>query len=125
MFWVGFAALRYRTIPSTKSQNSLKTTLRPTIPRILILILRDLLRDARYGGLALWGGTGSNQYTADESRGSNVTSAVKRGNGIEYTMARLERDYPEYHEKVKSGELSANAAAILAGFCSDLFLALL
>lgn len=81
--------------------------------------LRDLLRDAKYGGLALWGAAEGNQNASKdicENEGSNVTSVIKRGDGIEYTMARLERDYPEYHEKVKSGELSANAAAIEAGF---------
>lgn len=38
------------------------------------------------------------------------------GNSTAYTIARLDRDRPELAEKVKAGEMSANAAAIEAGF---------
>jgi hypothetical protein len=38
------------------------------------------------------------------------------GRGREYTIARLYRDNPDLAAKVRSGELSANAAAIQAGF---------
>jgi hypothetical protein len=38
------------------------------------------------------------------------------GNSKAYTLARLDRDRPELAERVRAGELSANAAAIEAGF---------
>lgn len=48
-----------------------------------------------------------------KDRDSNTTSI---GRGSEYTLARLRRDNPELAELVEQGELSANAAAIKAGF---------
>jgi len=41
---------------------------------------------------------------------------VNQGNTRSYTVSRLERDHPELFERVKSGDFSANAAAIEAGF---------
>ncbi len=41
---------------------------------------------------------------------------TKFGNSAAYTLARLDRDAPELAERVRKGELSANAAAIEAGF---------
>lgn len=49
-----------------------------------------------------------------EDQGDNVT--LIRGNQRTYTLARLHRDRPDLAEKVEAGELSANAAAIEAGF---------
>ena len=46
----------------------------------------------------------------------NVIPSSQQGNGKDYTLRRLMRDHPELLERVKSGELSANAAAIEAGF---------
>ena len=48
----------------------------------------------------------------------NVTEVepVIRGNSKAYTLSRLERESPELFDSVCSGELSANAAAIKAGF---------
>lgn len=62
--------------------------------------------------------TGSNQYQEKESGiSNNVTiSTPDRGNSRSYTVARLKQQAPELFEKVVSGELSANAAAIQAGF---------
>ncbi len=80
-----------------------------------------------HGGLALWGAPEGNQ-NAKKDKGENkpVNHSIVYGTGNRaYTIARLQRDNPELHERVVSGELSANAAAIQAGFCSDLFLALL
>jgi hypothetical protein len=68
-----------------------------------------------------------NRYTvenAPESRGDNniITSTLVRdlavGTSQEYTLRRLARDHEELFERVKAGELSANAAAIQAGFRS-------
>jgi hypothetical protein len=54
---------------------------------------------------------GVNQHSGG---GDNVTSS--RGNNPTYTLRRLKRDRPDLAEKVISGDLSANAAAIEAGF---------
>ena len=50
-----------------------------------------------------------------KGQGNNVT-LTQRGNAPDYTLARLHRDHPALAERVKEGELSANAAAIEAGF---------
>lgn len=47
--------------------------------------------------------------------GSNITR-FKRGTKRDYTLARLHRDRPDLAQRVEAGELSANAAAIEAGF---------
>ena len=49
-------------------------------------------------------------------QGDNVTLPLVRGNSIEYTIARLDRDAPELAARVRAGDISANAAAIEAGF---------
>lgn len=48
-----------------------------------------------------------------ESRGTACTST--RGGNPEYTLRRLKRDAPELLDKIETGELSVNAAAIQAG----------
>jgi hypothetical protein len=48
--------------------------------------------------------------SSDNVRSSNF------GNSSTYTIARLKRDNPELAERVVNGELSANKAAIQAGF---------
>jgi hypothetical protein len=55
---------------------------------------------------------GVNQHTG----GDNVTSSSARGNNPTYALKRLKRDRPDLADKVIAGELSANAAAIKAGF---------
>jgi hypothetical protein len=50
-----------------------------------------------------------------KTKGNNVT-LPDRGNSSTYTIARLKRDNPELAERVVNGELSANKAAIQAGF---------
>lgn len=50
-----------------------------------------------------------------ESRGDVITSAERR-TGSTYTLRRLKRDHPALAAKVVGGKLSANAAAIEAGF---------
>ncbi len=47
--------------------------------------------------------------------GDNITR-LKRGTSHAYTVARLDRDRPDLAARVHAGELSANAAAIEAGF---------
>ena len=53
------------------------------------------------------GNKGSTNSRAFESSGSTRADV---------TVARLKRDHPELAKRVESGELSANAAAIEAGF---------
>jgi hypothetical protein len=43
------------------------------------------------------------------------TAGSARGNRADLAAERLQRDHPEVFERVKSGELSINAAAITAG----------
>jgi len=56
---------------------------------------------------------GSNQHSEG---GNNITSTKQRGTSKEYVVARLDRDAPELAAKVRAGGISANAAAIEAGF---------
>lgn len=56
---------------------------------------------------------GANRFT---DRGNNITSTKQRGTSKEYAVARLDRDAPELAAKVRAGDISANAAAIEAGF---------
>ena len=50
-------------------------------------------------------------------KSDNVTlDPVERGNSKSYTVSRLKRDRPDLFGKVVAGELSANRAAIEAGF---------
>lgn len=49
--------------------------------------------------------------------GDNVTQVEKpKGNSRSYAVSRLQRESPELFAKVAAGEMSANAAAIKAGF---------
>jgi hypothetical protein len=50
--------------------------------------------------------------------GDNVTQLTKteKGNSRAYTVSRLQREAPELFAQVAAGEISANAAAIKAGF---------
>ncbi len=56
-------------------------------------------------------GRGVNQYS-----GSDIIRPSSYGTDPTYILRRLKRDHPELAEKVVSGEMSANAAAIEAGF---------
>lgn len=67
--------------------------------------------------LTLWreatvGGQGAR---TDLQHHDNVMK-LGQGNSRAYTLTRLKREAPELHEAVCRGELSANAAAIQAGF---------
>lgn len=47
---------------------------------------------------------------------NNVINSPKQGNSAPYTLNRLKRTRPDLLEQVVAGDLSANAAAIEAGF---------
>jgi len=49
----------------------------------------------------------------ERANGYNITNS--RGTNTDYTLRRLYRDKPEMVDRIKSGELSVNAAAIAAG----------
>lgn len=53
-----------------------------------------------------------------KSKGDNVTDRKEtpKGNSKAYTLSRLKRETPDLFQAVCDGELSANAAAIKAGF---------
>jgi hypothetical protein len=53
---------------------------------------------------------------APDNRVANVTSKPERGNSRAYILERLLRERPGLHAAVAAGDLSANAAAIEAGF---------
>ena len=68
--------------------------------------------------------TGANQHTKDEESGKLPDSYVTQpqratNNGIgertQRKLDRIARDHPQLHDRVKSGELSINAAAVSAG----------
>ena len=60
---------------------------------------------------------GSNQHVKQGGQVNNVNLAsLPKGNSRAYALNRLEREAPELFERVVAGELSANAAAIKAGF---------
>jgi hypothetical protein len=55
-----------------------------------------------------------NNVKLDQNEGEEKNASM--GNSKSYTLQRLERDAPELYEKVVADEMSANAAAIEAGF---------
>jgi len=46
----------------------------------------------------------------------NTGIGHERGNSRAYALSRLEREFPGLYEKVKAGLMSANRAAVQAGF---------
>ncbi len=52
----------------------------------------------------------------DNSDNITIKTSDGRGTNKAYTLDRLHRQAPELYEEVKAGNLSANAAAIKAGF---------
>ncbi len=62
-------------------------------------------------------GPGGDRQSESKSISDNITNAsVDRGTSKSYTVSRLKRDRPDLFERVVSGDLSANRAAIEAGF---------
>lgn len=51
-----------------------------------------------------------------KEKGDNITFSKERGTSATYTVRRLLRDNPDLAKEVQEGKLSANAAAIKAGF---------
>ena len=74
----------------------------PLLAQVLAELGGDLAQHGEIGG-------GHASRVSDTNSGSKKPDAT-------YILARLRRDHPELAEKVLAGELTANAAAILAGF---------
>jgi hypothetical protein len=51
-----------------------------------------------------------------EINSNNVTNKVERGNSRAYTLRRLAKNHPALFTQVTAGELTANEAAMQAGF---------
>ena len=65
---------------------------------------------------ALWREATTSKPHVHKVDGDNVTIKPSRGNKRAYTLDRLKRERRDLFDKVCAGELSANAAAIEAGF---------
>jgi hypothetical protein len=66
---------------------------------------------------AMVDGPGQPRLSETKSISDNVTNTlIDRGNSKSYTVSRLKRDRPDLFERVVAGELSANRAAIEAGY---------
>jgi hypothetical protein len=63
---------------------------------------------------AITAAKGTNQYTKQDS--DNITIHPERGTSRAYVLSRLKRERPDLFARVVAGEMSANAAAIKAGF---------
>jgi hypothetical protein len=71
--------------------------------------VQDAVKHARQNPLPAHG---VNQH----NRGDYNIISIQQGTEQTYTLRRLARDNPELLDRVASGELSANSAAVLAGF---------
>lgn len=82
-------------------------------PEKVEAIIRD---DA--DALAMWREAMKGEAGRPEKSRNNVTELepAKTGNSRAYTLSRLAKESPELYDRVKAGELSANAAAIQAGW---------
>jgi len=61
-------------------------------------------------------GKGNYQDSGNNNIMTTSTSPATQGTSKSYTLNRLRREHAELFERVVAGELSANAAAIEAGF---------
>ena len=67
--------------------------------------------------VAMLGTEGGDKRSEGATTNDNIMGdKSEQGTSKSYTLSRLERDHPELFEAVCNGELSANAAAIQAGF---------
>jgi hypothetical protein len=79
--------------------------------------LLPLLRKADVGERGGQEGNQNASKDAVKTKPDNISiRSGEHGTGKAYTLSRLQDQHPEIFERVKAGELSANAAAIQAGF---------
>lgn len=81
-------------------------------PELIKRMIRDDPETLAAFETAITNPVGTNQHR----KGGDIITTQKRGTDKAYTLRRLAKDAPALFEKVKSGELSANQAAIKAGF---------
>jgi len=74
--------------------------------------MRALREKILYPNLLKHGG----DHKSEGYQGNNITLKPDRGTSESYAIGRLKRDRSDLAEKVLAGEMSANAAAIEAGF---------
>ena len=79
-------------------------------PEKVVALIKD---DAEV--LELWRGAITREAHRPAGSNNNVMTSVQ-GNSKAYTLDRLKREAPKLFDAVCAGELSANAAAIEAGF---------
>lgn len=79
------------------------------------VMLREALKSAHGGDRSNPKGKDNNIILANANESVQDRSATQ-GTSKAYTLDRLTREAPELREKVDAGELSASAAAVLAGF---------
>ena len=61
-------------------------------------------------------GRGGDQKSKNINNNNVIIDNTKQGNSKAYTLQRLKENHEELYNEVKQGRLSANAAAIQAGF---------
>jgi len=108
---------RWRWVGSTFGQNSLGSYLTSPPPNgvgIQLDTVEKLVADDAEA-LALYRQEMKEQGARNDLR-SNPTEVIRNDRGKAYMLDRLQRERPDLFERVKAGELSANAAAIAAGF---------
>jgi hypothetical protein len=69
--------------------------------------------------LTMWRQATTGEKHLHKTDHDNVIITSKQGNSRAYTLTRLKRERPDLYARVKAGELSANAAAIEAGWRSN------
>jgi hypothetical protein len=92
--------LEHRAERNTKAVRERMAALRDTVRQLLDAEIEPAPRQGR---------------PKEEEKGS-ITTFLDDDRGATYALQRLKRDRPDIADKVVRGELSANAAAIEAGF---------
>jgi hypothetical protein len=111
---------RWRWVGSSFAQNSLGGYLTSPPPNGVGIEIETVwkLVDDDPEALALLRDAITNEPGHPGSNTDNISNRNKpeHGTSLGYTLDRLKRDHPKLFDRVKAKELSANAAAIEAGF---------
>lgn len=110
---------KYFQMITDRSWNSILTMIREVDSRVASYVESCLNSGEKGGGNN--NPVGCNQYqkvdtTYNVSGDQNSIHKNPAGNSRAFTLSRLKKDAPELFDRVVAGELSANAAAIEAGF---------
>jgi hypothetical protein len=101
-------ARAWRVIPPGKPYGSMDAMLKAEVG-LGEKAIKDAIRKAT---LVAHGG----DRRSAEFQGNNITLKLSRGTSETYIVRRLRRDRPDLAERVERGEMSANKAAVEAGF---------